>query len=127
MSDRIVEANDTTFKTTVLESKGTVLVDFWAPWCGPCRMQGPILERFAEANSDVTIVKVNTDESPGVAQAFQIRSIPTLAVFEDGVAMLGAAGVQNEKSLTKMIAEAREHAVEHAAQAPDAAEAAPEA
>ncbi|MCO4771618.1 MAG: thioredoxin [Deltaproteobacteria bacterium] len=115
MSNTIIEANDATFQSTVLESKGTVVVDFWAPWCGPCRMQGPILERFVGKNEEVTVVKVNVDESPNVAQAFGIRSIPTIAVFEDGVAVLGAAGVQNEAKLTKLIADAKEHAKEHAA------------
>ncbi len=114
MSNPIVEANDTTFQSTVLESEGTVVVDFWAPWCGPCRTQGPILERFAGNNTDVTVVKVNVDESPQVAQAFGIRSIPTIAVFEDGQGILGAAGVQNEKRLGELVAEARTHAKEHA-------------
>jgi len=115
MSEHILTATDTDFEAKVLQADGTVLVDFWAPWCGPCRAQAPILERFATANSDVTVVKVNVDESPRVASTYGIRSIPTIAVFEGGNALLGAAGVQNEKRLGTLITEARKHAEEHAA------------
>ena len=104
MTDTILLTDDTNFKTNVLSADGTVVVDFWAPWCAPCRMQGPILERFAAARPDVRVVKVNVDESPVTAQSYGIRSIPTIAVFRDGAPIIGAAGVQNEKALTKLVA-----------------------
>lgn len=110
MSEHILNATDVDFESKVLQADGPVVVDFWAPWCGPCRAQAPILERFASANADVTVVKVNVDESPRVASTYGIRSIPTIAVFEGGNALLGAAGVQNEKRLGALVVEARKHA-----------------
>ncbi len=107
MSDRILTVTDADFESVVLQSKGTMIIDFWAPWCGPCRMQTPILDRFADNHPDVAIVKVNVDDSPGVASAFGIRSIPTIAIVLDGRPTLGAVGVQDERALDQLIAEAR--------------------
>lgn len=76
---------DATFKQEVLESNVPVLVDFWAPWCGPCRMVAPVVDEIAQQYSDqVKVVKVNTDENPSVASQYGIRSIPTLMIFKDG-------------------------------------------
>ncbi|MBW2529014.1 MAG: thioredoxin [Deltaproteobacteria bacterium] len=110
MSNSVRSANDDSFETEVLNASGTILVDFWAPWCGPCKMQGPVLERFASTRDDVSIVKVNVDESPKVASTYGIRSIPTLAVFQKGEAVLGAVGLQNEKGLEKLLSEAQKRA-----------------
>ncbi|MEE1199622.1 MAG: thioredoxin, partial [Christensenellales bacterium] len=75
------------FQQEVLESKTTVLVDFWASWCGPCRMLTPILEELAAENPQVKVCKVNIDEEPELASAYQVMSIPTLIVFKDGKAV----------------------------------------
>jgi len=100
MSD-ILEVNDKNFKAEVLESGGKVLVDFWAPWCGPCRMQTPILEKLLKADGfSAKIVKLNTDESPQIAQQFGINSIPTLILFQDGKELERMVGVQPESVLS---------------------------
>ncbi|MDY6782041.1 MAG: thioredoxin [Cyanobacteriota bacterium] len=76
---------DSSFKEEVLESETPVLVDFWAPWCGPCRMVAPVVEEIAQQyEGQVKVVKLNTDENPNVASQYGIRSIPTLMIFKDG-------------------------------------------
>lgn len=93
------EINDSNFKAEVLEHKGLVLVDFWAPWCGPCRMQGPELDKLATLNSDVKICKVNVDDYVATAQQFGVQSIPTLIFFKDGKAVDKMVGVTNAVTL----------------------------
>lgn len=101
----LAETGTKTFETDVLKTAGKVLVDFWAPWCGPCRMQTPILERLA-AGGDINakIFKVNTDENPDIAQKYGIVSIPTLILFENGQEVERYVGVQPENILKTKLA-----------------------
>jgi len=86
MAGAVIDVTDETFAADVLDASfhGAVVVDFWAPWCGPCQTLGPMLERVAAESAEVTLVKVNTDENPQIAQAFQIESIPAVKAFRDG-------------------------------------------
>jgi thioredoxin 1 len=92
----------------VITSNPTVVVDYWAPWCGPCRGFAPIFERVAEKNADVVFAKVNTDEEQEIAQHFQIRSIPTLMVFRDQIIVFSQPGALPENALEQVITRAKE-------------------
>lgn len=107
MSDSyVLHLNDANFEEEVLNFSGVVLVDFWAPWCGPCRMMAPIIEKLAERykdNPQVKIAKLDIEEAGQTAGVFQIMSIPTLTVFVKGEQIDMAAGVQPMQYLEKMI------------------------
>ncbi len=80
----ILEINEAAFKAEVLDSSSAVLVDFWAPWCGPCRMMAPVLEAIAPRVLPVKVVKINTDDNQNISGQFGIQGIPTLIIFKDG-------------------------------------------
>ena len=84
MAGKINDVTDTNFQAEVLENETPVLVDFWAPWCGPCRMVSPILEEIANERDDVRVVKLNTDDNQQTAAGYAVTSIPTVILFKDG-------------------------------------------
>jgi thioredoxin 1 len=103
---KVLKLNEANFDAVVAE--GIVLVDFWAPWCGPCRIQGPIIESLAKkVGDDVKIAKVNVDNARNIASKFGIRSIPTLIIFKDGKAVQQFVGLSQEKELLAAIESVR--------------------
>ncbi len=102
-SDAVKEFNDDNFDTEVLQAGGAVLVDFWAPWCGPCRQIAPMIDELATENPSIKIGKVNIDDNPGVAQRFGISSIPTLLVFKGGEIAESFVGVRPKSALQQAL------------------------
>ncbi|MDH3491439.1 MAG: thioredoxin TrxA, partial [Gammaproteobacteria bacterium] len=100
MSDNIVHTSDGTFEADVLQNDKAVLLDFWAEWCGPCKMIAPLLEEVAVSHADkLAVVKLNVDENPNTAQKFGIRSIPTLILFKDGAVQAQKMGAMPKSQL----------------------------
>ena len=94
-----ITVTDTNFEQQVLKSEVPVVVDFWAPWCGPCRVVGPVLEEIAAERDDLRIVKLNTDENPETAAAFQVLSIPTMILFKGGAPAKKIIGAYPKRKL----------------------------
>ncbi|PWB38794.1 MAG: thioredoxin [Parcubacteria group bacterium] len=101
-----IELNDQNFQEQIKDFRGVALVDFWAVWCGPCKMQGPIVEELAKelaGNSKIRIAKVNVDENQVTANEHEIMSIPTLKIFKNGQPVEELIGLQNKDALLKII------------------------
>ncbi|HLS00887.1 MAG TPA: thioredoxin [Beutenbergiaceae bacterium] len=96
---KIKDTSDATFDQDVLKADKPVLVDFWAPWCGPCLQIAPILEEIANENDDFSIVKLNVDENPQTAAAYGVMSIPTMNIYVDGEVAHTIVGTQPKKSI----------------------------
>ncbi|HEY9313609.1 thioredoxin [Williamsia sp.] len=102
MGANTVAVTDATFKEQVLGADKPVLVDFWATWCGPCKMVAPVLEEIAGENSaKITVAKVDVDQNPNVARDFQIMSIPTMILFEDGKPTKTIVGAKGKAALLR--------------------------
>ena len=99
MAGTLVEVSDSNFHAEVIEAEGPVLVDFWAPWCGPCRVVAPVLEEIAAERPDLRIVKLNIDENQQTAASFQVLSIPTLILFKGGQPVKTVIGAYPKKRL----------------------------
>ena len=104
MASEPIHVTDASFETTVLKSAVPVIVDFWAPWCGPCRMVAPILDKIAkEYDGKVTIAKVNTDENPEWAQRFGVQGIPTMLFVANGKVLHTQVGALPEPALRDVL------------------------
>ncbi len=99
MTGKLPDVTDGNFQSEVLEAEQPVLVDFWAPWCGPCRVVHPILEEMAGEREDLRIVSINTDENQQTAARFDVLSIPTLILFKDGAEAKRVVGAMPKRRL----------------------------
>ena len=99
----VINITKDNFQQEVLASSQTVLVDFWATWCGPCQMMGPILEELATKHPEIKVGKINVDEQPELAMQFQIDAIPALMVFKEGKAVAQTVGLQPVENLEQLL------------------------
>jgi thioredoxin len=99
MAGNLTEVTDNNFQAEVIESESPVLVDFWAPWCGPCRVVAPVLEEIASERPDLRVVKLNVDENQQTAAKYQVLSIPTMIVFKAGEPVKTVIGAYPKKKL----------------------------
>ena len=104
MSDQITHTSDGSFDADVLQNDKAVLIDFWAEWCGPCKMIAPLLDEAATEYADrLTVMKLNVDENQKIAQRFGVRSIPMLMLFKDGAVQAQTLGAISKKDLTEFL------------------------
>ncbi|GKW09257.1 thioredoxin TrxA [Pectobacterium carotovorum] len=104
MSDKIIHLTDDSFGTKVLQAEGAILVDFWAEWCGPCKMIAPILDEIAEEfDGKLTVTKLNIDENPATAPKYGIRGIPTLLLFKNGEVAATKVGALSKGQLKEFL------------------------
>lgn len=99
----VIAVNSGNFEEMVLKNEKSVLVDFWASWCGPCKMLAPLVEELAAAHPELTVCKVNVDENPELAMGYRIASIPTLLLFRGGKVAAQTVGFQNREALEAFI------------------------
>ena len=99
----ILNVTKENFRSEVMESKQPVLLDFWAAWCGPCRMVSPVVDEIAAERSDIKVGKVNVDEQPELAGAFQVMSIPTLVVMREGKVVHQAVGARPKQQILELL------------------------
>jgi thioredoxin 1 len=102
---KILHITKDNFETEVIKSDKPVLLDFWASWCGPCRMVSPIVDQIADENSSIKVGKINIDEESELAQAFKVMSIPTLVALKDGKVINSSVGVQPKQKILKLLTE----------------------
>lgn len=104
MAGKVIEVKDATFQNEVLDSNDPILVDFWAAWCGPCRMMAPVLEEMAQDYSGkMKVAKLNVDENPESASTYGVMSIPTLILFKQGKAVERFVGFKPKQELARLI------------------------
>ncbi|MCI9616681.1 MAG: thioredoxin [Eubacterium sp.] len=99
----VMKVNKESFETEVLKAEGMVLVDFFADWCGPCKMLSPIVDEVDEENTDIKVCKINVDEEPELAMRYNVMSIPTLVVIQNGEEVNKSVGLVSKEDIIKMV------------------------